>query len=54
MGIDLHRTVIEQLAGADQCPHDKHEAAGQGEWQVSGDAVLQHHGIDAPFDTIRF
>ncbi|MEX3985994.1 hypothetical protein AB4Y45_44805 [Paraburkholderia sp. EG287A] len=53
-GIDVHRTVTEQLAGADQCLHCTYEPAREGEWQVFREAVLQHHGIDVPLDTIRF
>ncbi|WP_081467266.1 hypothetical protein [Burkholderia ambifaria] len=53
-GIDVHRTVAEQLAGADQCLHCTHESAGVGEWQMFREAVLRHHGIDVPVDTIRF
>lgn len=53
-GIDVHRTVTDQMAGADQCLHCTHEAAGESEWHVFREAVLRHHGIDVPVDTIRF
>lgn len=53
-GVDVHRTVTEQLAGADQCLHCTHEAAGAEEWRAFREAVLMHHGIDVPVDTIRF
>ncbi|WP_322083280.1 hypothetical protein [Burkholderia sp. BCC1972] len=53
-GVDVHRTITEQLAGADQCLHCTHEAAGTEEWRALRDAVLMHHGIDVPVDTIRF
>ncbi|WJN72226.1 hypothetical protein [Burkholderia anthina] len=53
-GIDVHRTVSEQLAGADQCLHCTHEPAGHLEWQVFREAVLQHHGINVPDSTIKF
>lgn len=53
-GIDVHRTVTEQLAGADQCLHCTHEAAGPAEWQVFCEAIKKHHGIEVPVNTIRF
>lgn len=53
-GIDVHRTVTEQLSGADQCLHCTHGAAGEPEWQVFREAVLRHHAIDVPIDTIDF
>ncbi|WP_249193166.1 hypothetical protein [Burkholderia cenocepacia] len=53
-GIDVHRTVTEQLEGADQCLHCTHEPAGEAEWKAFREAVLQHHGIDVPVDVIDF
>lgn len=53
-GIDVHRTVTEQLAGADQCLHCTHTAAGVDEWHVFREAVQMHHGIYVPVDTISF
>lgn len=53
-GIDVHRTVTEQMAGAAQCLHCTHEAAGATDWDVFREAVLLHHGIEVPMDTIRF
>lgn len=53
-GIDVHRTVTEQLAGAGQCLHCTHQAAGAEEWLIFREAVQLHHGIDVPVDTIRF
>lgn len=53
-GIDVHRTVTEQLAGAGQCLHCTHEAAGVDEWRVFREAIRMHHGIEVPDDTIRF
>ncbi|WP_260426329.1 MULTISPECIES: hypothetical protein [unclassified Burkholderia] len=53
-GVDVHRTITEQLAGADQCLHCTHEAAGTEEWRAFRDAVLMRHEIDVPVDTIRF
>lgn len=53
-GIDVHRTVTEQLEGADQCLHCTHEPSGEAEWKAFREAVLQHHGIDVPVDVIDF
>ncbi|MGN4155545.1 hypothetical protein [Burkholderia gladioli] len=53
-GIDVHRTVAEQIAGAEQCLYCIHEAAGEGDWREFRAAVLKHHAIDVPFDTIQF
>ncbi|WP_081069221.1 hypothetical protein [Burkholderia diffusa] len=53
-GIDVHRPVVEQLAGADQCLHCTHQAAGAEEWRVFRGAIQMHHGIDVPVDAIEF
>jgi len=53
-GIDVHRTVTDQMAGAEQCLHCTHEAAGAVEWQGFREAIRQHYGIDVPADAIRF
>ncbi|ATF90433.1 hypothetical protein [Burkholderia gladioli] len=53
-GIDVHRTVTEQIAGAGQCLYCTHEATGKGDWHEFRAAVLKHHAIDVPFDTIQF
>lgn len=53
-GIDVHRTVTEQMAGADQCLHCTHEAAGRHEWAVFREAIRQHYGIEVPDNTIKF
>ncbi|HDR9473291.1 hypothetical protein [Burkholderia multivorans] len=53
-GIDVHRTVTEQMAGADQCLHCTHEAAGVVEWQEFRKAIRRHYGIEVPADAIRF
>jgi hypothetical protein len=53
-GIDVHRTVTDQLAGANQCLHCAHAPAGEVEWQVFREAVFRHHGINVPVDTITF
>ncbi|KVR92326.1 hypothetical protein [Burkholderia vietnamiensis] len=53
-GTDVHRTVTEQVAGADQCLHCTHQAAGAEEWRIFCEAVQTHHGIDVPVDAIVF
>lgn len=53
-GIDVHRTATDQLAGAAECLYCTHEPAGEAEWQVFRAAVLRHHGIEVPADTISF
>lgn len=53
-GIDVHRTVIEQMAGEGQCLHCTHGAAGAVEWQEFREAVRRHHGIEVPTDIIQF
>ncbi|MDN7465751.1 hypothetical protein [Burkholderia gladioli] len=53
-GIDVHRTVAEQIAGAEQCLYCTHEAASESDWREFRAAVLKHHAIDVPFDTIQF
>lgn len=52
-GIDVNRTITEQLAGADQRLLCTHEAADEDDWREFCAAVLAYHAIDVPFDTIR-
>ncbi|QBR04355.1 hypothetical protein [Paraburkholderia pallida] len=52
-GIDVHRTVTEQMAGADQRLHCTHEAAGAVEWQEFREAIRRHQGIEVPANVIR-
>ncbi len=53
-GIDVHRTVTEQLDGAQQCLFCTHGLAGENEWQAFRDAMYRHYSIDVPPETIRF
>ncbi|HDR9179264.1 hypothetical protein [Burkholderia vietnamiensis] len=53
-GIDVHRTVTEQMAGAPQCLHCTHEAADETVWKLFRDLISRHFGIDVPADTIVF
>jgi hypothetical protein len=53
-GIDIHRTVTEQMQGAGQCLHCTHEPAGAAEWRVFRDEIKAHYGIVVPEDAIEF
>ncbi|RQQ88740.1 hypothetical protein DF134_19415 [Burkholderia stagnalis] len=53
-GIDVHRTVTEQLAGADQCLRCTHTPAGAIEWSVFREEIAKHYGIEVPVDAISF
>lgn len=53
-GIDVHRTVTEQLAGADQCLQCTHEPAGVIEWSVFREVIMKHYEIEVPVDAISF
>ncbi|MFM0239792.1 hypothetical protein [Paraburkholderia phytofirmans] len=53
-GIDLHRTVTEQMAGAAQCLHCTHDAAGAVECREFLEAIRRHYGIEVPADIISF
>ncbi|MCA8050734.1 hypothetical protein [Burkholderia arboris] len=53
-GIDVHRTVSEMLAGAEQCLYCTHEPGGQDAWNAFRAAIAQHHGIVVPGHLISF
>ncbi|MBR8426181.1 hypothetical protein KDW22_24510 [Burkholderia cenocepacia] len=53
-GIDVHRTVAEMLAGADQCLFCTHEPAGEDAWDAFRAAIEKHHGIMVPKELISF
>lgn len=53
-GIDVHRTVSEQMAGQAQCLYCTHTPAGPADWAAFRQQVLAHHGIDVPSDFITF
>lgn len=53
-GIDVHRTVTEQLDGAEQCLHCTHASAGAIEWSAFREEIAKHYGIEVPADAISF
>ncbi|ABO59844.1 conserved hypothetical protein (plasmid) [Burkholderia vietnamiensis G4] len=53
-GIDVHRTLTDQMNGADQCLYCTHGAAGADAWEQFRSAMKCHHGIDVPTDTLSF
>ncbi|MCY1366954.1 hypothetical protein D9M69_538650 [compost metagenome] len=53
-GIDVHRTITDQMTGLDQCLFCTHEAAGPAEWEQFRAAMLKHYGIDVPANTVTF
>lgn len=53
-GMDVHRSVAEQMAGADQCLHCTHTPADEETWIKFCKLVRQHFGIHVPIDAIRF
>ncbi len=44
-GMDVHRTVSEQLAGAGQCLHCTHRPATPADWDQFVETLKRHHGI---------
>lgn len=44
-GVDLHRTVSEQMAGLPECLDCTHECPGPAEWKRFQDGALLHHGV---------
>ncbi|KVV07502.1 hypothetical protein WK77_16270 [Burkholderia ubonensis] len=53
-GIDVHRTLADMLAGADQCLYCTHEPGGEEAWAAFRAAMEQHHGIVMPENLISF
>jgi len=53
-GIDVHRTMTEQLAGGGQCLSCSHEPAGPEDWSRFVDLMKVHHGVVVPSDLIEF
>lgn len=45
-GMDVHRTVTEQMAGASQCLHCTHIRPSKADWLKFCELMLQHHGIE--------
>lgn len=44
-GVDVHRTLAEQLAGNGQCLACTHEMADIGAWEMFQEAMKRHHGV---------
>ncbi|ABO60325.1 hypothetical protein Bcep1808_7448 (plasmid) [Burkholderia vietnamiensis G4] len=53
-GIDVHRTVAEMLAGADQCLFCTHEPADAAAWATFRADMAKHHGVVVPERLITF
>lgn len=53
-GLDVHRTVTEQLAGASQCLHCTHTKPSQADWFEFCSFMQSHHGIAVARDLITF
>lgn len=53
-GIDVHRVLAEQLAGADQCLHCTHAPAGPNDWEEFRRQMKAHHNVDIPEDFITW
>jgi hypothetical protein len=49
-GMDVHRTVTEQLAGAGQCLHCTHKPATEKDWRLFVALMHEHYGIDVAVD----
>ena len=45
-GMDIYRTVTEQMAGASQCLHCTHVKPTLNDWLMFCDLMLTHHGIE--------
>lgn len=53
-GIDVHRTMTDQMAGGEQCLSCSHEPAGPEDWRRFVELMMVHHGVVIPFELIRF
>ena len=53
-GMDVHRTVTEQVAGKGECLHCTHGPAGINEWNQFRSMIKLHYGTDIPEDTLTF
>jgi hypothetical protein len=50
MGVDLHNTVTEQLAGAPQCRLCTHGFATAEDWDMFKEKALEWWGVTVPND----
>ncbi len=53
-GLDVHRTVSEQLAGASQCLHCTHHPATAEEWELFCKLMHDHFGIEVDQRLVSF
>jgi hypothetical protein len=53
-GMDVHRSMEDQLNGAGQCLHCTHTAAGLAEWHQFVELMHLHFGVTVPPDLITF
>lgn len=53
-GIDVHRTITEQIAGASQCLHCTHSKPVHSDWLKFCELMKVHHGIDVDTTLIAF
>lgn len=44
-GMDVHTSITEQLAGADQCLHCTHVKPHRADWLMFCALIQQHYGI---------
>lgn len=52
MGIDLHNTITEQLAGLPECRLCTHGQTTPEDWQLFREKALEWWGIDVPDNAI--
>ncbi|MDD2139698.1 hypothetical protein NPS53_08930 [Pseudomonas putida] len=50
MGIDLHNTVTEMMAGAPECRFCTHGKPTVADWELFRSRVLEWYGLDVPAD----
>lgn len=53
-GLDVHKSVAEQMAGGSQCLHCTHEPAGPAAWDEFRAQVKAHHQIEVSVDLINW
>lgn len=46
LGVDVHRSVADQMAGAGECLACTHGWAGAAEWNLFVQAVRAHHDVE--------
>ena len=53
-GIDVHRTMTDQMAGGKQCLSCSHEPAGPEDWRRFVELMKKHHEVTIPLGLISF